>query len=166
NVSIVAFLEDIEFLLSTMFEGKTTSKSLGTSGCIYRAKAIKEVGGFDPYIIGVGEDMDAENRIRQKGWLLYITSALFYETRRQTWKSLWKEYYWHGQGGNRLFRKSWRVFKLHKMLPPVALFDELLLVPKAYKVSRKKSVLLLPLHYTFKRIAWIFGFIKSELAKN
>jgi len=166
NVSLVAFLENMEFLLTTMFEGKTTSKSLGTSGCVYRTKAIKEVGGFDPYINGVGEDMDAENRIRQKGWLLYITSALFYETRRQTWKSLWKEYYWHGQGGNKLFRKSWRVFNLHKMLPPIALFAELLRVPKAYKISHKKSVLLLPFHYTFKRIAWIFGFIKSELVKN
>jgi glycosyltransferase involved in cell wall biosynthesis len=166
NETSVAVLEDLEFLLSTVFEGKTSSKCLGTSGCIYRVRAIKGVGGFDPYIVGVGEDMDAENRIREKGWSLYVIPAFFYETRRQTWKALWNEYYWHGQGGNRLFKKSWRVFNLYKLFPPVALFYEFARVPKAYQISRKKIAFLLPFHYAFKRTAWILGFVKSGFEQN
>ncbi|MCR3906926.1 MAG: glycosyltransferase [Candidatus Bathyarchaeota archaeon] len=157
--TLVAMLENAEFLLNTLNEGESNSKCLGTSGCIYRVKAIKQVGGFDLSIKGVGEDMDAENRVRQSGWLLYTTNAKFYETRRQTWNSLWHEYFWHGQGNRYLFKKNNNVINLYKLIPPVAIFLELLRVPKAYKLLYRKSVVLLPLHYLFKRIAWIIGFL-------
>lgn len=160
--SIVATLEDVEFLLSTKFEGETRSKSLGTSGSIYRVKAIRQVGGFDPYIKGVGEDMDAENRIREAGWTLHVTSATFYEIRRQSWQSLWNEYFWHGMGGRRLLRKNRSIVNLYKMVPPVALLIELSRIPKAYKLTRRKTVLFLPFHYAFKRVAWFFGFLKGD----
>ena len=164
--NLVATLENVEFILSTMFEGETSSKSLGTSGCIYRVKAIRQVGGFDPYIKGVGEDMDAENRIREAGWLLHVTSALFYETRRQTWKSLWDEYFWHGRGRRHILEKNRRIVNLYKMLPPVALAAELFRVPVAYRLTRRKAVLFLPFHYAFKRVAWFLGFVKSWLEKG
>ena len=166
NENLVSTLENVEFMLNTMFEGRTSSKSLGTSGCIYRVEAIRQVGGFDPYIKGVGEDMDSENRIRKAGWLLHITSALFYETRRQTWKSLWNEYYWHGRGGRRLFEKNKRIINLYKMLPPVALTAELFRVSDAYRLTHCKGVLFLPFHYAFKRVAWFLGFVKSFLEKR
>ena len=164
--NLVATLENVEFMLNTMFEGKTSSKALGTSGCIYRVKAIRQVGGFDPYIKGVGEDMDAENRIREAGWLLHVTSALFYETRRQTWESLWDEYFWHGRGRRYLREKNRPIVNLYKMLPPVALAAELFRVPAAYRLTRRKAVLFLPFHYAFKRIAWFLGFVKSLLEKD
>jgi glycosyltransferase involved in cell wall biosynthesis len=164
--SVVATLENVEFLLNTRFEGETHSMVLGTSGCIYRADAIKQVGGFDSNIVGVGEDMDAENRIRKAGWSLYVTSAQFYETRRQSWRSLWREYSWHGSGGRRLFRKNREVFKLYRMFPPVAIAVEFLRIPNAYKLTQKKVVLLLPFHYTFKRIAWFFGFFRRDLERK
>jgi glycosyltransferase involved in cell wall biosynthesis len=160
--SIVATLEDVEFLLSTKREGETRSKSLGTSGCIYRVKAVRQVGGFDPYVRGVGEDMDAENRIREAGWMLYVTSATFYEIRRQSWRSLWNEYFWHGMGGRRLVRKGGSIFDLYKMVPPIALAIELSRIPTAYKLTGRKAVLFLPFHYAFKRMAWFFGFLKGD----
>lgn len=164
--NIVAALENVEFLLNTMYEGATNSKALGTSGCIYRTIAIREIGGFDLELIGVGEDMDVENRIRNAGWLLHVTSAPFYETRRESWRLLWNEYFWHGCGGRRLFEKDWQLFDFYKMIPPVAIIAEFLRIPSAYKLTRQRIVLLLPLHYTFKRIAWFSGFIKSGFEKN
>ena len=159
--NVVATLENVEFILSTMFEGETSSKFLGTSGCIYRVKAIRQVGGFDPYIKGVGEDMDAESRIRGAGWLLYVTSTLFLETRRHTWKSLWNEYFWHGRGNRRLLEKNRQFINLYKILPPVAVVAELLRIPTAYRLTRRKAVFFLPVHYVFKRIAWFLGFVKG-----
>ena len=159
--NLVATLETTEFLLSTKMEGATDSKTLGTSGCIYRVKAIRQVGGFDACLKRSCEDIDIENRVRDAGWLLHITSALFYETRRQTWKALWNEYYCHGQGNRHLFEKNNQILNIYKMLPPVAVVAELLRVLDAYKLTRRKVVLLLPLHYVFKRIAWLIGFIKG-----
>jgi glycosyltransferase involved in cell wall biosynthesis len=161
--NLVATLEDIEFALTFRCEGETNSQSLGTSGCIYRVEAIRKVGGFDPSIKGAGEDTDVENRIRSAGWSLYITSAVFYEKRRNTWKSLWSEYFWHGIGASYVFRKNRRGINIYKMLPPVAIFAELLRVPLAYRLTRRNAALLLPFHYVFKRIAWFLGFIKGKL---
>jgi len=141
--NLVATLEDIEFALSFGCEGKTNLMSLGTSGCIYRVKAIRQVGGFDSSIKGAGEDTDVE--------------------RRNTWKSLWDEYFWHGIGASYVFRKNRRSINIYKMLPPVALLAELFRVPLAYKLTRRKAAFLLPFHYVFKRIAWFLGFIKGEL---
>jgi len=164
--SLVATLEDLEFLLSFRCEGEVSSRPLATSGCIYRIKAIRQVGGFDENIKGVGEDMDAEYRVRAAGWLLCITPAIFYEKRRETWKSLWDEYFWHGRGGYRLLEKDVRIINFYKMWPPVALATKLLHIPAAYRLARRKVVLLLPLHYIFKRIAWFLGFVKSWLEKS
>jgi len=161
--SLVATLENIEFVLSFRHEGKTTSKALATSGCIYRVKAIRQVGGFDENIKGVGEDMDAEYRIRATGWLLYITPAIFYERRRKTWKSLWDEYFWHGIGGHFIKDaiKSTPYMRI-KIFPPTAVLILTLHSIRAYKIFHKKKVFLLPFHWIFKRIAWLCGFLTSS----
>lgn len=161
--NLVATLEDIEFALSFRCEGKANLTSLGTSGCIYRAKAIRQIGGFDPNIKGAGEDTDVENRIKSAGWSLYITSAVFYEKRRDTWRSLWNEYFWLGIGAAYVFGKSGKGFNVYKMLPPVAVLAELLRVPLAYKLSRRSIAFLLPFHYVFKRMAWFLGFVKGKI---
>ena len=159
--SLVAALEVIEFVASFRCEGDTSSKPLATSGCIYRVEAIRQVGGFDENIKGAGEDLDAEYRIRAAGWLPCITSAIFYERRRKTWKSLWNEYFWLGRGGRHLLEKNRQIVNLYKMLPPVALTTELFRTAAAYRLTRRKAVLLLPFHYAFKRIAWFLGFVVS-----
>ncbi|UCG55346.1 MAG: hypothetical protein JSV32_03815 [Dehalococcoidia bacterium] len=70
------------------------SRALGTSGCIYRFKAINQVGGFDTKMKGYGEDWDAEYRIRMAGWGLRIVSVHYrdYERLGLTWKQLWQKY--------------------------------------------------------------------------
>lgn len=162
ETSLVANLENIEFLVNFRHEGKSNSKALATSGCIYRVRAIQQVGGFDENIKGVGEDMDIEHRIRARGWRLFVTRATFYEVRRKTWRSLWKEYFWHGHGGYYLFHKNAAFIDYYKMFPPIAIAIELSKVVVAYKLLRRKIVFLLPFHYLFKRIAWFYGFIKGR----
>jgi glycosyltransferase involved in cell wall biosynthesis len=159
--TLVETLENTEFLLDTMANGETASKALGTSGCIYRVKAIRQVGGFDQNFKGAAEDQDAEYRVRAAGWSIHITKAVFYEKRRQTWRSLWKEYFWHGYGGGHLFKKNTDTISIYKFLPPVAIALELLRVPAAYKLTKRKATFLLPFHYIFKRIAWYIGFMKN-----
>ena len=159
---LVAALENMEFLINFNNEGETDSKSLGTSGCIYRTQAIREAGGFDENFKGVGEDMDAEYRVRKQGWKLYVTNAVFYEKRRQTWRSLWDEYFWHGYGWQSILSKNRDMVNIAKLLPPVAVAVEITRIPKAYKLTYQKAAILLPFHYVFKRIAWFLGFMKSR----
>ena len=161
--NLVALLEDIEFAISFGCKGEVNLPSLGTSGCIYRVEAIKQVGGFDPNIRGVGEDQDIESRIKSAGWSLQVSPAIFYERRRNTWKSLWDEYFWHGNGAAYIFKKNIKNINIYKMFPLIALIMELLRVPVAYKLTGSTAVFLLPFHYVFKRIAWMLGFIKGRL---
>jgi len=162
NGNLVAFLEDVEFMLITQHTGETNARVLATSGCIYRTKAIREVGGFDPTMRGVGEDMDAESRVRAAGWKLYIASAIFQEVRRKSWKALWEEYVWHGKGARHLFRKNEHAISLYKIFPPIVIVTKFFQIPTAYKLTHRKTVLLIPLHYIFKRCAWLLGFIRSS----
>jgi glycosyltransferase involved in cell wall biosynthesis len=159
---LVASLENMEFLINYNSVGETDLKYLGTSGCIYRVDAIRQAGGFDANFRGVGEDMDAEYRIRSNGWKLHITNAAFIERRRDSWRSLWDEYFWHGFGFRSLLNKNRDMVNIGKVLPPIAVAVELTRVPKAYKLTRQKAAVLLPFHYVFKRIAWFFGFLSSR----
>lgn len=164
QANLVCALENMEFATSNFrYRGKANSTPLGTGGSIYRVEAIRQVGGFDQDITGSGEDMDVEYRIRAAGWLLDITSAVFYERHRKTWKSLWNEYVWHGRGGSYLFGKSKRIVNPYKLWPPVAFAAELFRATLAYKLTRRKAALLLPFHYAFKRTAWFLGFVTSLL---
>jgi glycosyltransferase involved in cell wall biosynthesis len=162
NERLVAALENMEFLIDMPGEVMISSKSLGTGGSIYRSKAIKEAGGFDRKIRGAGEDTDAENRIRAKGWKLYITNAIFYERRRETWRSLWDEYFWRGASWNLLVNKNREMVNIVKVLPPVAVFLEIAKVPTVYRLTGQKKAILLPFHYVFKRIAWFMGVMKNR----
>ena len=162
NEKLVAALENMEFLIDLPGEVESESKSLGTGGSIYRLEAIHQVGGFDTNIKGAGEDTDVEYRIREKGWKLYITDAVFYEKRRETWRALWDEYFWRGSSWQLLVNKNRRSVNITKLLPPVALMIEVLKVPTVYKLTGQKKAVLLPLHYLFKRVAWFIGFIKSR----
>jgi GT2 family glycosyltransferase len=164
--SVVADLENVEFVLGFAREGETSSKALATAGSIFRVKAVRQAGGFDTSIKGVGEDMDVERRIKASGWLLCVTPAVFHEIRRSTWSSLWKEYFWHGHGGYYLFKKNKDFIEYYKMFPPILFIIELLKIPAAYRLLKRKVVFLLPFHYAFKRVAWIFGFLRNYLVTN
>lgn len=161
--NIVSTLENIEFVTTNCRKMRRLDPNpLGTGGSIYRVEAIKEVGGFNDNIKGSGEDADAEYRIRTTGWLLDTTPAVFFEIRRGTWRSLWNEYFWLGKGGTGILkRKSFT--STYKLLPPVALLMEYIRIVVAYKLTRRKIALLLPLHYAFKRTAWFAGLVQSLL---
>jgi len=142
---------------------ETLSEPLGTGGSIYRIEAIRGVGGFDENIKGVGEDMDAEYRIRRAGWLLQTTAAKFYEKRRKDWKDLWNEYFWHGSGGRIIFNRVDPYSMLYKMFPPTIVWTVISRSCSAYKLTHRKVAFLLPFHWIFKRIAWCLGFATSIL---
>ncbi|MEM2507021.1 MAG: glycosyltransferase [Nitrososphaeria archaeon] len=162
--NIVSDLESIEYFTTT-FKNKHSfhSTSLGTGGSIYRVEAIKKVEGFDKNITGAGEDSDIEYRMKNAGWTLGITSAIFHEKRRETWRSLWDEYFWRGLGASKLFEKG-EIKEIYKLWPPIITIVELRRVQLAYKLTRRKIVFLLPFHYIFKRLAWFYGFLKGSLA--
>jgi glycosyltransferase involved in cell wall biosynthesis len=162
TTSLVAYLQNIEDVVESLdCEQKPLYKPLGTGGSIYRVEAIRQVGGFDENIMGVGEDMDVEYRVRTSGWLLKTTTAEFYEKRRKKWKDLWNEYFWHGSGGRTIFNKVSPHSMLYKMFPPTIILIVVSRSCNAYKLVHKKVVFLLPLHWIFKRIAWCLGFVLS-----
>lgn len=163
--NLVGFLENIGYVaIDRLYGGRPTSRTLGTGGSIYRVDAIRQVGGFDDNIKGVGEDMDAEYRLSRAGWLLYLGSpAFFYERRRTSLRSLWDEGFWHGYGGDFVLRKNRRALAFLKMTPLAGLVAGAWYSTVAYKLVHKKTVFLLPFQLSFKRIAWCLGFFKGNI---
>ena len=167
QTNLVGSLENMEFMTENMKRmDKTDLTPLGTGGSIYLVEAIRGIGGFDEHIQGSGEDADVESRVKAAGWSLRTTSAVFYERRRKTWKSLWNEYFWHGKGGSHILERNQQLVESYKLFLPVLFSIELLRVASAYKLTYQKKALLLPLHYSFKRIAWFLGFLASLLENN
>jgi glycosyltransferase involved in cell wall biosynthesis len=162
--TIVANLENIEFVMTFSKHNEKAFMPLGTSGCIYRIKAIKHIGGFDENFKGVGEDTDIEYRIKTAGWNLRISPAYLYERRRKTWHALWKEYLWHGKGAFYIYKKNRKIIVTPKMIPLIILIKKLIQIPYAYRLTRQKAVILLPFHYVFKRTAWLFGFLTEYIS--
>lgn len=142
---------------------KARAKSMGTSGCIYRVKAIKQVGGFDENIKGYGEDFDAEYRIRTAGWLLSTIHVEFrdYERHGVSWKDLWSRYFRRGHDTHHLLNRKRGMIDFYKMLPPAAFLAGLLHSLTIYKLTRRKVVFLMPLQNTFKMVAWCLGYIRG-----
>jgi cellulose synthase/poly-beta-1,6-N-acetylglucosamine synthase-like glycosyltransferase len=162
--SLAVFLENVLFLAYDFEEKHGHIKRLpGTGGSIYRLKAIRNVGGFDNNIKGACEDIDMAYRIIINGWLVKKAPAIFYERYRQTWKELWDEYYWMGEGMYVVLRKHPRIIDLYKMLPLGGFIAGIIYSVKAYKIINKKVVFLLPFHFTFKFTAWCLGFLNRFL---
>jgi glycosyltransferase involved in cell wall biosynthesis len=162
---LVAFLDNVAYIASFYrYRGFVKSRALGAGGCTYRAEAIRQVGGFDVGIKGAGEDNDVEAKIMKADWLLYIGSpGVFYEQRRSSLRSLWRESIWHGYGAQKLFRGSWEILG---MTPIFALFLGTRYAIIAYKMVHRRAVFLLPLQHAFKRIGWWIGFIKGAIDKD
>jgi len=145
---------------------KARFKSLGTSGCIYRIEAIRQVGGFDQNIRGYGEDWDAEYRVRTIGWSLCTNQAYYrdYERFGVTWKELWRRYWKRGYDLNYFFQKYRGVIHLYRMLPLIAFISGLLNSLALYKLTRQKIVFFLPFQCIFKMTVWWLGYIGRSLA--
>jgi succinoglycan biosynthesis protein ExoA len=164
GANLVEALEDAAYVaVDSKFRGIDNSRLPGTAGAIFRVASVREVGGFDPKIAGVGEDIELAYRLRAAGWSIYrATGAIFYENRKESWKGLWKHYVWYGKGAYRLFRKNRNVIKPYESTPISGFIAGSWYSILAYQETRDKRVLLLPLHYAFKRLAWWWGFVGTE----
>jgi glycosyltransferase involved in cell wall biosynthesis len=163
--SVVATLENIPFILYYCSKNSSLDSKLpGTGGSIYRVEAVKEADGFDNCLKAVGEDQDIAYRIMSAGWLIKVSDAFFFEREEESWNSLWKKYIWYGYGNYFLHKKNKRIFRIYKMIPPIAFLAGLLCSFSAFRLTSRKIVFLLPLHFVFKSTGWCWGFIKARLA--
>jgi cellulose synthase/poly-beta-1,6-N-acetylglucosamine synthase-like glycosyltransferase len=164
---LAADLENIVYAVDSVFKQRANASKFGylpgAEGAIYRVEAIRGVGGFDTKINGAAEDTEMAYRVRSKGWQLAITKEMFTESTRTSWQSLWKQYIWYGKGAHYIFHKDPGSLNLIKMSPIGGLIAGILRSPGAYLLTHKVAFFLLPVHYTYKRIAWFFGFCNAHL---
>jgi glycosyltransferase involved in cell wall biosynthesis len=169
GANLLATLEIYARAASKMvdFNAEKTSrfKSLGTSGCIYRVKAIRQAGGFDDTIKGYGEDLDAEIRVKDAGWQLFMTAVTYQDYERKGIKlnELWRKYIRRGYDMHLFSQKHVGLVKLSKMSPPAAFVGGLFQSFTIYRLTNKKSVFLLPVQCALKNTAWCIGFATARL---
>jgi glycosyltransferase involved in cell wall biosynthesis len=161
--SLVEALENIVAVVHLRTSISDLGRLAGTEGAIWRVKATRQAGGFDVGIKGAAEDLDAAYRVKAAGWSLCETDEVFQEACRKTWKSLWDQYFWYGQGAYYLGRKNRGLVTMYKMVPPAGFLAGVLYSLRAYRLTRRKMYFLLPIHYTYKRIAWCLGFVKARM---
>jgi glycosyltransferase involved in cell wall biosynthesis len=151
-------LEWVAFNHLATIEGKLNIPCIVCGGATYRTKAIKQIGGFDERIIGACEDEEIELRVVQAGWSTYkITDTCYFESRKKTWKAVWKQFFWYGYGSHFLLHNKQRTVKIAQVLDPFTYSSV------AYQLTGKKLAFMVPLQYYFKRIAWYFGFLKAHM---
>jgi glycosyltransferase involved in cell wall biosynthesis len=162
--NIVEVLENIPFVI---YDSKNVSLDLklpGTGGAIYRVEAIRQVGGFDEKLKGAGEDQDAAFRIKNLGWLIKRSPAVFYERRSGTWSRVWLKWAWYGSGDYDLYCKNRSIFSLFKMNPLAGFVNGLLLMTHAYRLVQRRFIFLLPFHMSFQMTARCIGFVKGQIS--
>jgi glycosyltransferase involved in cell wall biosynthesis len=164
---LAADLENIVYAVDSTFSQRAKASKYGylpgAEGAIYRTSAVRAVGGFDIKINGAAEDTEMAYRVRANGWELATTEERFTESNRASWQSLWKQYVWYGRGGHYIFHKDPASLNLIKMSPVGGFIAGILRSPGAYLLTHNKSFFLLPVHYTYKRFAWLFGFFNAHL---
>ena len=162
---LAADLENIVYRVDSLYGEKGASKYgylPGVEGSIIRVKAIRAVGGFDHRMNGAAEDTELVYRLKDRGWEISVTKETFTESTRQSWASLWKQYVWYGQGGHYVFHKNPDAINLWKMTPVAGFLAGCVRSPGAYLLLGRIAALLLPFHYTYKRTAWFFGFLRAH----
>lgn len=155
----ISLLQNVGYVIDSIRNrGKETSRLIGTEGSIMRTKALRMVGGFDPKIKGAHEDTFVTYNIKSKGWKFYMTDAIFYERQRDTWKAVWKQHVWYGSGLHFVQHNN-KGRDILRDKPN----DRIVISSLAYKLTRRKTVFLLPLNFIFKYVAILFGFFKAHL---
>lgn len=164
---LVADLENIVYAVDSVYGQRGNVSKFGylpgAEGAIYRVKAVRQVGGFDTRINGAAEDTEMAYRVKANGWELAITKEMFTESTRASWLSLWNQYVWYGRGGHFIFHKDPNALNLLQMSPLAGFLAGILRSPGAYLLTHNMSFFLLPVHYTYKRLAWLFGFCDAHL---
>ena len=144
---------------------KARSKALGTGGSVYRAEAVRQVGGFDESLRGYGEDWDVELRVRDAGWSLHAIDAEFFDHERYpiSWKKLWSRYWLRGYYSHYFLHKNVGLLKLYRLSPVSAFVTGFLYASKLFRLTKRKIVFLLPFENSIKMSAWYVGFLESHV---
>ena len=161
NDNWIAALENLEYVIQSLNHNEgPTSKLLGTEGAIFRVAAVRGVGGFNKKIKGAQEDRDLAYRLKKAKWDFNVTKAVFYERQRDTWKALYKQYYWYGYGLH--YMQSVHADR-NRATDMSESNDRVVFSLYAYKLTHRKIVFLLPLNYVFKKTALLVGFIMAHI---
>jgi len=161
--NVVADIENLRTLKPLLIARTSKSISLaGTGAAIFRLQALKDAGYFDERIKGAGEDIDMAVRIGLRGWNLSTSPAIFYENFRESWKALWKEYYWWGYGMHYVANKHQDTVVLLTDFPPVSFIKGAFQGLAAFKLTLKTRLLLYPIHAFYKSTAWLSGYLNSH----
>jgi glycosyltransferase involved in cell wall biosynthesis len=153
----IALLENIGYVIESLkHDGTPTSKLLGTRGSILRVEAIRKIGGFDQNMISQ-EDTDVAYRLYKTGWKFFTTKAFLFERQKIKLKAVWRRYTWYGYGLHYLKHKHKR---LNLILNKPN--DRIIISSKAYKLTNRRIVFLLPFAFLFRRIALGFGFLRAH----
>ena len=146
------------------YSGKFTTKLFGTGGSVYRVEAARQVGGFDENIRGATEDTDIAYRIIAAGWKIYISPAKFFNTYDAQMKKILNKNFRYGYDSPFVMRKHKKLYELlYKSTPIAGFLEGTLDFSAAYRTSKKKIAVFLPIFYFIKRTAWCLGFIKGYL---
>lgn len=164
--NLVTALENISAICYESKKYEEPSRLLGIGGSICRVAALKQSGGFDKSFAGTGEDIDIAAKIRKAGWQLTVSQARFHHDERNSWKQLWRRYFWYGYGMHLIVHRHPGLISTWRTAPPVALIAGLRQSVEAYRLVNRISIFLLPLEYVFKRTAWWFGFLKSHFKRR
>jgi glycosyltransferase involved in cell wall biosynthesis len=166
--SPIAELEDLSF--SSSFEigihrnWRRNPQALGTGGSIFRVAAVKAVGGFDKRIKGAAEDADLTIKIKNKGYSLAISDAIFEHEFKRNLKSLWKQYTWYGFGMHYFYHKHGSIKDTMMVyFWPVTYAWSLIRAILVFRATKKKIAFFLPSYNFFRATAWWFGFLDAHV---
>ncbi|MEM4574294.1 MAG: glycosyltransferase [Candidatus Caldarchaeum sp.] len=162
NSNWVARLEGYTWTIYGLRNLDKFVQSVDSAGTIYLKRAMTEAGGYDTRFKKAGEDGDISRRIVKKGWKLAINpNAYYYHICRDSFRGLFHEYYNWGMGAYMVGKKHvGAVSPARFFLAPLAGF---LLAIKVAKKFHDSASLLLPLHYTLKRAAWLWGYYSGHI---
>lgn len=160
-VSIVESIRPINYKIKNP-KTKSIHQLLGTAGSTFRTEAVRQIGNFDKYITGAGEDIDVAIRIREAGWLLSVNQEIHHDF-RETWRDLWNEYFWYGYGAHYVSHKHAGAIAAWKRLPPVAIVGGILYLAGAYTTTQRIATFMLPFLRGITGTAWWFGFVRGHV---
>ena len=156
QTSLIARVENLSLML------KRGPLNVFDNNGIFRTKAMREVGGFDPHIKGAGEDVDLIMRMMRTGWLFSVSKAKFYH-RLGSWNQIWQKRVRAGYGIHYLKHKHTTLSSPWNHTLPISWLVGVRDSMIAYRLTRQKASFLIPLLYSLKSVPWFAGFMKSHI---
>ena len=162
--SYVASWENMSALLfSNKYAGKYTRKLPGAGGSIFRTEAILQVGGFDDRITGAGEDTDIAYRVSTTGWKIFVKNISYSRDYSHNIRKVWAKEVWYGYGLHFVLHKYTELrIILCKSTPLAGFLDGIISSFSAYKITHRKAAFLLPVFFSLKKGALLWGFLKAH----